>query len=137
MFMTKKNVLFVGIITLLIPVLLWVLEERFGLSCRYVNENGHTTKYCGIIALIVLPLISLIPFSLLTYRMRDEAFRAWWNPARWWIPVIIIATIVTSIIDSQSGSNIGDFPISIPVLGALYSIFILTSLWKIIRANRK
>lgn len=135
--MTKKNVLLVGIITLLIPVLLWVLNEKFGLSCRYVNEDGHTTKYCGIITLIVLPLISPIPFSLLTYRMRDEAFRAWWNPARWWIPIIMLATLITSIIDSQSGSSIGDFPISPFVLGVLYFLFVSSSLWRIVRTNRK
>ena len=42
-------------------------------------------------ALFLAPLLFLL--SLITYRMKDEVFRAWWRFARWWVPVIIAVTL--------------------------------------------
>lgn len=75
--------------------------------------------------------------SLLTYFMRDEVFRAWWNFARWMVPIIILATFAVNAIPSNGGFFNMD-ALAYPLfLGPLYLILILVSLWKIVRANRK
>ncbi len=131
--MTKKNTLAISAMYAVFFVVIFALSE----FCHSDWCRVHDDDPLGWVFFIFLPLLPVFFLSLLTYRMRDEAFRAWWNPARFWMPVIIVATIITSIIDSQSGSSIGDFPISIPVLGFLYALFISSSLWKIVRTNRR
>ena len=79
--------------------------------------------------------LPLLFFSLLTYRMRNEAFRAWWNLARWWMPVVIVTTIFVEYAarDCSMFCNLGH----IFILGPLYIVFILSSLWQIVRTNRR
>lgn len=129
----KKNVLFLGIVALMIPILLWILEAKFGLNCRYINENGHTTKYCGVVTLSLLPVILLLPFSFILHFFRDEVFTAWWSFAKWWVPMIIGVTLFLNSLGG--GGTLGmnnDFTAFILII--LYSIFIITSLVKIVRA---
>lgn len=58
----------------------------------------------------IVPYLSLfIPLfflSLITYRLRDEVFTAWWNFARWWVPIIIVITLLQNIGHSQGGLGI-------------------------------
>lgn len=131
--MTKKPILFIGIIGSVLLFLPAILNQA--LSCYQENWFFCNDSY-RVVVFFMLPLLPVFFLSLLTYRMNDEVFRAWWNPARLWIPVIILATLITSAIDSQSGSNIGDFPISPFVLGTLYLLFVSSSLWNIIRTYR-
>ncbi len=73
--------------------------------------------------------------SILTYRMRDEVFRAWWNFARWMVPIIILATFAVNAIPSNGGFFNMD-ALAYPLfLGPLYLILILVSLWRIIRTH--
>lgn len=82
-------------------------------------------------------LIPVIFFSLLTYKMKDQVFQAWWGFARWFVPLIIASTLVLQT--GAMGRSGGGWGISSPSLGTiilflLYSIFILVSLIKIIWA---
>ncbi len=131
--MTKKSVFIVGLGTLIIIILVGLIN---GESCRHVSEYGHTTDYCGIFAFSILPLLLLIPFSAILYFFHDEVFRAWWNFARWFMPIIIVITFFLSNMGGGGtlGLN-GDFAAFILII--LYSIFIITSLVKIIRAYLK
>lgn len=135
--MTKKNVFSVGIVAFIIPAVLLILEAKFGLSCKYVNENGHTTKYCGLITLSILPLISLIPFSVILYFFRDEVFRAWWSFARWWVPVIVIVTLWIAKAGGGGGWGMNGGAFDAFFLGIFYFIFVVVSLIKIVRSHLK
>ena len=77
--------------------------------------------------LVTLPLLLL---SLLTYRMHDSVFRAWFHFARWSVPVIVVATIFVAHAESACRSFCGLAYLFI--LGPLYAIFIFGSLSKII-----
>lgn len=79
-----------------------------------------------------LPLVFVFLLSIFTYRMHDRVFRAWWNFARFMVPIIIVATLWLNKVDSGSGLGSGIF--TIWVLFTLYAIFIITSLWKIVSA---
>ena len=79
---------------------------------------------------------ALLLLSLITYKMRDEVFRAWWRFARWWVPVIIVVTLLLE--NAGGGGTLGmnkDFTAFILII--LYSILIITSLVKIVRAYQK
>ncbi len=85
------------------------------------------------IAFTLFPFLSLFLLTILTYRMKEEVFHAWWNFARWFVPLIIVTTLWLET--AGGGGTLGmnkDFEFFI--LGILYSIFIITSLVKIMRA---
>lgn len=100
---------------------------------RHVCKDIYTP-----IAYLFFSFPFLFLFSLITYKMRDEAFRAWWNFARWWVPVIIVATLFLNNIGGSGGGYIGmgqDFTMFI--LGTLYTVLVVVSLVKIVRAYGK
>jgi len=90
--------------------------------------------YVGWVLIIFMsPVIFL--FSLLTYRLRDQVFRAWWNFARWWVPVIIVVTILLNTKGTSGGGYIGmDYIFDALVYTVLYGVLIIVSLVKIYRA---
>ncbi len=120
----------------------------FGL-CQNIATWADGTKYChdsfaiidNLASVVVFPLgapsLAILLLSLLTYRMHDEVFRAWWNFARWMVPIIIFATIAIQFMPSNGGFFNMDSLIYLMVLAPLYTILILVSLWKIFRTYRK
>lgn len=92
----------------------------------------------------IFQLIFLTPaillLSLITYKMRDEVFRAWWRFARWFVPVIIAVTLLLE--NAGGGGGIGisgavSSAFDILILGILYAILIIISLIKIFNAYFK
>lgn len=160
----KKMVLRVGVVALVLLVLLGVGEAKSNSFCTFkANEQmsgswepahigtpGRSTdgniwvnevvsgniEWCKPLAYALMPLLPLLVLSLITYKMRDEVFRAWWNFARWWVPVIIVLTFLLNNASGTGGGYLGmgqDFIFLIQ--GILYTILILGSLWKIIRTH--
>lgn len=134
----KKNVFFLelGAIAVIVIIVL-IAQYHQGELCRYVNENGHTTEYCGIILFSLFPIILLLPFSAVLYFTRDEIFTAWWNFARWFVPVIVIVTLLLENAGGGGGYLGMDQDFTAFILIALYSIFVLVSLVKITRMYLK
>lgn len=130
--MTKKSILAVSFVYIAYLISLFAV----GIFCK---KNWCELREDGILVSILyglFPLAIIFFLSLLTYRMREEVFHAWWNFARWMVPIIIVATIVIKLMPSNGGFFNMDALIYLLVLAPLYSIFILTSLWKIFRAYR-
>lgn len=130
--MTKRNIFFVSVVgSILFLILIFLLESHtcseWWLWCR---------KYIWNSSNLILKLLLITPpiflFSLITYKMRDEVFRAWWRFARWWVPVIIGITLLLN--DTVKG---GDFPATVGrgfnmlIIIFFYIIFIVISLVKI------
>ena len=154
---TKKIVLWIGLGTVLILGLVLIGEATSFTSCSFrVNErmdpygpfipgsNGarqpelvwDKVEWCEPLTLAFIPLLLLIPLSLITYKMKDEVFQAWWRFARWWVPVIIVVTFLLG--NMSGGGTLGmDRDFTVFILGILYTILIVTSLLKIIRAYSK
>jgi uncharacterized membrane protein YGL010W len=85
----------------------------------------------------LLPLALIFLLSLITYKMHDEVFRAWWNFSRWMVPIIVFATIAIQFVPSNRGFFNMDALIYLLVLAPLYAMFILVSFWKIFRKYRE
>ena len=129
-FPTKKNVFlfsFFGALIFLSPVFF------YGMLDCYNNDQLLCSRSYQSASMVFAPFLPLFLFSLITYKMREEVFLAWWNFARWWVPVIIVVTFLLNNTKGSGGGYLGlgqDFVMAI--LGILYSILVIFSLFKII-----
>ncbi len=117
----------IGTLTLLIFGIISSTNVCYHNKICFRFFDSYITQTIAILLLLPPPLLFL---SLLTYRMRDEIFRAWTAFARWWIPLSMIAILVTP---RESGGFI-----SIPLQATLAlfcaGVFLIVSLiiiaWK-------
>lgn len=95
---------------------------------QYCFQTGHCWRLWEVIE-IIMPLFVFVLFvflfSLITYKMREEVFRAWWNFARWWVPLSIFLTLI------MPGSSGGGFGIP-SIFDKEFLAFILAALFFII-----
>lgn len=132
---TKGRFLIWSVISIFI-IILW---EYFG-NTKLCTENNVINYDClsslSDTEFIVMQISAIsIFFSSITYFMREEIFIEWWNFARWVLPVVVLANIMIFTMPSNGGFFNMDGLIYLMVLAPLYSILILGSLWKIIRAH--
>jgi hypothetical protein len=83
--------------------------------------------------------ISIFPFSLITYPMKEQVFQRWFRFAVWAVPALVIAFFVfpTSV---RGGFGIGSMiteGFNTIILIILFSAFFITSIVKIIRAYKE
>ncbi len=131
--MTKKNILKIALIYVLYVIILLLISGVCSSDWCEVREDG----FFGLILSAFAPLFPVFIFSLITYRMHDRVFHAWRNFAHWFVPVIIVVTLLLNIPDGRGGGGMGGGGLSsgmleFAVLGLLYSIFIFGSLFKIV-----
>ena len=146
-----------GALTLLI--LLGVGQAKLGLVCSYETNkqesgfggfipggNGETypdiiyferAEWCEPLASSLFSFLPLLLLSLITYKMRDEVFRAWWRFARWFVPVIIVVTLFVQNAGGGGGWGMNGGAFDAFFIGIFYFILILVSLIKIVRAYLK
>lgn len=132
--MTKKNVLLVSFIGMLLIFSQFLFDSNTCGGERLCNNIGDVLNQDNLTLIHILPLVFL--FSIITYKMHNEVFKAWWAFARWFAPVIVVVTFIFNA--AGSGGLIGmgkDFAFFI--LFVLYSIFVLVSSIKIIRTHRR
>ena len=136
--MTKRHVFFVGLAGTLLILFLFSLETS---SCYSNTSCLEFRRFFNRQLTFIPPYLFFLPIpifilSLITYKMRDEVFRAWWGFARWWVPVIMVVTLLLE--NAGGGGTLGmnkDFTAFILIV--LYSILIVTSLVKIFNAYFK
>jgi len=114
---TKKNTFITSILAFGVTVLLWVLNMGDIISCRTPIGVGYSIKYCAQISIILLPLTTVIPVSLLTYKLRDEIFRAWIRFAQWWVPISMLIILIIP------GGGGGGWGIAFPPLDAVFALY--------------
>lgn len=100
----------------------------------------HDDDFLGWIFFLFIPLLPVFLLSLVTYKMRDEVFKAWWDAARWFVPIIIVMTFLLYRNGESGGvgmTGIGSGVGEAFMLFVLYVLFIITSLVKIILSYRR
>ena len=134
---TKKYVLIFGIIGTAYIVILTL----FSVTYLCPNNQTCTDLFIRFSPWSLANYIFFTPFlfllSLITYKMRDEVFRAWWGFARWWVPVIIAVTLFVQNAGGGGGWGMNGGAFDAFFIGIFYFIFILVSLIKIVRAYLK
>ena len=131
--MTKRNVLIASVVYVIFFILVFLASEY----CNSTWCRVHDDDPLGLIFFIFLPLIPTFFLSLITYKMHDEVFCAWWRFARWWVPVIIAVTLFVQNAGGGGGWGMNGGAFDAFFIGIFYFIFILVSLIKIVRAYLK
>lgn len=91
------------------------------------------------VSLILLPIIPLFLFSLITYKMRDEVYRAWLRLASIWIPLSMLGIFLAP---EYSGQLLPLFPVtksSVAFVSAILfgAISLLIIAWKYFKSLPK
>lgn len=101
--MTKKRILiFAGIVSVILMVLNYI--GTFNLCGGKIY--GVCMDILFDLIMFFVPIIPLFIFSLITYLMRENVFQLWWRFARVWIPISMLAILI-----SPSNSHNWMFPI--------------------------
>ncbi|MDD2766362.1 MAG: hypothetical protein PHH40_01190 [Candidatus Moranbacteria bacterium] len=134
--MNKRNVLWAGLISTGF-FFLAMYPAIFGI-CEMNNYDCRKTSDLIQIIFGIFPVVFFL--SLITYKMRDEVFEAWWKPARFFIPIIMLVTLLVNSKTRSGGMGIsgaiaGGFDIFL--IGIFYFIFIVISLVRIVSVYRK
>lgn len=132
--MSKKSVLRISGLYALYFVGLLVSDYLCHSSwCRVRDDD-----FLGWIFFLFMPLLWVFVLSLITYKMQEAVFQAWWRFAMWFVPLIMIVTYFFYSGHQQSGfGGVAQDAFYFAILVALYAIFILTSLIRIILAYRR
>lgn len=118
----------------LIVVLARVIYTIF---CAYGNTCWDLIPVLDFMASTVLPLAVLIPFSLITYKMPDNVFRAWWSFAWPWVFAMCAVMFVFSL--GGHGSRLsGAYSASLLglIMLILGSVYFVGSTLKILHARK-
>lgn len=99
------------------------------LDMSSINSNILPEYVWQIIAFLSFPLLFL---SLLTYWAKDELFHAWFNFAKWWVPVIVGVTVW---LEAEGGGGGFGGGLAFFFLGSFYLILILGSLSAILHTH--
>ena len=132
--MIKKYTLVISTLYLVFFIGIFVLDSICHSSwCRIQDDD-----FFGRVFFFCLPLLPVFFFSLITYRLPEQVFQAWWRVAVWFVPLLIVITYFLNSSHQQSGFGgvaQGSFYFAIQFF--LYTAFIFTSLIKIFFAWRR
>lgn len=111
-------------------------------SFFHTRELGICELYCGSAIdkyqdiFFIFPIVFL--FSLITFRLRESVFLAWWKFARLAIPLIFITSFIISLeLHHNSGGFFNmDDSIDLVYYFIMYGVFVLGSLVQIYRGYR-
>jgi hypothetical protein len=136
--LTKKNVLVISMLTTALLLVWQYAMSTFGL-CRVGGiYNFSCYDISNFIQFSFFPASAFVfIFSLVIFWMKEEVFKAWYKVASWFVPVIILTTIYLNATSSTGGFFNMDKEINFLILLILYSIFVITSIWKIVTTYRK
>jgi len=131
-FMTKKNILLIALGGTVL-FFLCVFSQTFALCAEY---QWSCTKKFDSVAEILQIFIPLFLLSLITYKLRNEVFRAWLMFATWWVPLtILLVTLAPS--NGHSLVPIDTSRVSL-FMNALFLIFSLAIIaWKYFSLRKK
>lgn len=106
---------------------------NFSSFCNATDVRSECFQLLMIISRTSLFAPFVLVFSLITYFMPTATFIAWWRFARVAIPVILLISLALNL--ELHHSAYGDLQniFDIPILVTLYTVFILGSVWQIVR----
>jgi hypothetical protein len=103
--------------------------------CIIVNYTCQDLSYIAARTFVIFPLV--LVFSLITYKLPERVFIAWWKFAKFAIPIIFGLTfLINAGVHHISGGQWQDM-FDIPVILTLYAIFVIGSLVQIVRGWRE
>jgi hypothetical protein len=99
--LNKKSILFFSVLGIVVFTVL-ISSRQVGICPSYSYSN--CASLTESIAEILIPTFILFLFSLITYFMREEVYRAWTKFA---IPAVLISMFLIFITPDSSGGGMG------------------------------
>ena len=91
-FRFKKIILIIsGLIT---TILLFINTIGTFKVCGSVNYGTCMDIVAGAM-FVLFPFMPLFVFTAITYKMRDSVYAAWFNFAKWWVPLSMLAILIS------------------------------------------
>ncbi|MCK9351167.1 MAG: hypothetical protein WCT49_01070 [Candidatus Paceibacterota bacterium] len=90
--MTKKNIVLFSALVGTITFFLLIFSSEIGLCPRNIGTCSQSYDATATNFFLFLPILF---FSLITYKLREETFRAWLHFAYWWVPLSMFLTLIT------------------------------------------
>ncbi len=87
----KKSIPSISLI-LIVLFLGFVFSRQIGLCPSY--SYSYCANFFEAFAITLFPIIPLFIFSLITYKMKETVFQAWWKFSRVWIPLSMLAILI-------------------------------------------
>ena len=122
-----------GIIS--VTLVSWIYLIPVYKLCTWGGQDHYGCFDLSKLAVLFFIPLALVIFllSLITYRMKEEVFQSWLKVAYWMVPLIILATIFVQFLPKEHGFFAMDALVYLIIIAPLYAIFVLLSLWKIVR----
>ena len=92
-------------------------------------EYGSCMDFAYGVIVNFIPIIPVLIFSLITYWMREDVYRAWFKFVRWWIPLSMLAIFLAPEYSSSVLSEIdkGTVTVITSLLFAAISLAIIAA----------
>lgn len=130
-YLTKKTILFLSLIITLILIIIITLEAMN--LCDRGTKCDDVVDSINFLVPVFMLAITVLPFSFITYRMRDEVFEHWMRFAVWAMPAVVIAHILVYIIFYRNGSpDVFERIVVVPIFMLIYGSFASISIWRIV-----
>ncbi|MFN3188129.1 MAG: hypothetical protein ACK42D_01110 [Candidatus Paceibacteria bacterium] len=121
----KKAILLVGSLFTALLILIRLLPINV-YEVQYLEYVEFTFNI-----LLFTPIILLL--SLITYKMSESVFVAWWAFAKYAIPIILVLSFIVNAGFHHNPAGQWQDMFDVPVLFALYGIFAVGSVVQIVR----
>lgn len=122
---------------ILYVVVLMVISANCTVSHGWCNIREDDPF--GMIIFIFMPFLPMFFLSLITYKMKEEAFQAWFRFALWFVPIIMVMMYLLNG-SGQSGMGISGAvsrSFDFLVISIFYVIFIVVSLIRVALAYKR
>ncbi len=118
-----------GVFIVLLLALLYNFCGPYRSACKEVYS---------VVVYFFFPLPFVFLLSLITYKLPEQVFQAWWKVAVWFVPFLIGLTFLIEWMPKNGGGWAGLYSeLPYQFLGFFYVVFILVSLIKIFFAWRR
>ncbi len=128
-FLTKKNIA----ISSTLGAIMLLMWDHVG-NVYWCTWGGVLHYDCldtlSSIEIIFVPILSLPLLSLITYKMKEEVFNAWIKFTIWFVPLSMIAILLTPVDDGGSWSIPLKGPVALLTTGLFFTISLIIICWK-------
>lgn len=89
---SKKGSIYIGFVGVFL-FFISAFSKEIGICAAY--SYSLCLDFSNQFAEILMPFFALLLLSLITYRMREEVYRAWFRFARWYVPIAMLLILIT------------------------------------------
>ncbi len=135
--LTKKNVFFLGLGGVIILAVMGIVMSMNSCYQNRLCHNFFVSSYTRTFIFCLFLPLPLFLLSLITYKMKDEVFTAWIKFVIWFVPLSMIAILLTPVDDGGSWSIPLKGPVALLTTVLFFTISLIIICWKHFALRKK